>query len=187
MAEVAKSVPYDPDKFGEGDLPALGKYHALIIKAEEPDTKNMCVVEFQILEGTVQGQRGKTIKDRYFPNSMDAAPRLKHLWYITKVATLHQINNSFNVPMQSLVGKQVLIEVVMGKPSQKTNANGVVTDYPARPQVGYRPEAIDCKAAGWADVPRNAAALRGELNFEDTPMGGSSEPAKDDGDPFDFK
>lgn len=181
MAQAAPSSAYDPEKFGSGNMPALGKYHVIVIKSEEPDAKGTCLVEYQVLAGTTPKQEGKTIQDRYFPFNEKAADRLNHLWYITKTATLAQIQAGEDIPMSSVLGKQLLIEVSMGKP--RTGADG--TQYPARAQVGWRPEAVECMANGWDAVPRHQGALKGELDFTDTPTGPGA-GGEAGGDLFDF-
>ena len=186
MAQIGKSVAYNPDTFGQGNLPAVGKYHGIILKAEEPNQNGQCLVTLQVLAGTTPGQEGKTIDDRYFPFNEKAADRLKHLWYITQVATLAQINSGEDIPMSSLLGKQILFEVVMSKPRTVGDKT-----YDARPQVGWRPESVDCMVNGWEAVPRNEKALKGELSFDDTPgVGGDQAPpaggAPAAEDPFNF-
>lgn len=166
MPAIAKSVDYDPEKFGAGNLPEVGKYHGIITKAEEPNQNGQCIVELQVLAGTTPKQEGKTIQDRYFPFNVNAAARLKHLFHITQVATLEQINSGEDIPMSSLLGKQVLFEISMSK--ERTDANGKV--FPPRPQVGWRPEAVTCMVNGWDKVPRHEGALRGELDFQDAPI-----------------
>ena len=166
MAQVPKTVNYDPATFGQGDLPAVGKYHVVILKATEPDAAGQCLVDFQVLAGTTPGQEAKIITDRYFPFKEKAAERLKHLWYITNVATLAQINNGDDIPMSALEGRQLLIDVSMGKDYTNPTTG---KHYPPRPQVSWKHEAITCMEGEWAAVPRHQGALKGELNFDDTP------------------
>lgn len=184
MAQVGKAVGYDPETFGQGNVPQPGKYHGIILKAEEPNATGQCIVQLQVLSGTTPEQEGKTIEDRYFPFNEKAADRLKHLWFITKVATLAQINSGEDIPMSSLLGKQILFEVSMSK--ERTGTDGKV--YGPRPQVGWRPESLDCMSNGWDAVPRHAGALKGELNFDDAPMPGQSSPqaSAPAEDPFNF-
>lgn len=180
MAQVPKST-YDPESFGQGNAPQPGKYHAVITKSEEPNQNGQCLVQFQVLSGTTPKQEGKTIDDRYFPFNEKAADRLKHLWYITGAASLAEINSGEDVPMSKLLGKQLLIEISMSK--ERVGNDGKT--YPPRPQVGWRPESIQCMVNGWEAVPRHQGALQGQLEFgSDTPM--PPQGGQAGGDPFDF-
>lgn len=190
MVAIARTVAskYDSDKFGESNWPDVGKYHAIITKAEEPNDNGQALVDFDILSGTTPGQEGKTIGERFFPFSEKAASRLLHLFFISGAASEEQIHSGEDIPMSMLVGKQLFIDVVFqeGKPYTKDGVEKPGVDRNVVSWSGFG----KLDDPDWKGVPKNQGAIDSG-GIEDVPLDDASsavsdgiDAAADDEDPF---
>lgn len=168
MVAIAKTIAkgYDKDNWAGVKMPPVGKYHVVIVRAEEPDSKNKSIVEYMVLAGTVKGQEKQIAEDQYFPLNEKAAKRFIHLLVITGAATEKQIRDGDDIPCSMLVGKQLLISVVK---QEAREADG--KSYPARLQVDYRGIAA-VNDPDWNDVPKNKDWLSGKLSIADLNLDG---------------
>ncbi len=101
----------DPHEIGGGTGPTPGKYHVLVKAVDEtfsnPKLPNLIPIEFEILHGTIPGQKGRTHRELFSvePKNVD---RLKRL---AMILGLIGPGEQKNVVFAEGIGRQCIIEI----------------------------------------------------------------------------
>ena len=145
MVELNATNAKSEDDIG-GGWPEPGRYHVGVLDADESLSESTSIiVEFQILAGNPDGQKGRTIKE-YFALTAKAVPRLHR--FLLSIG----IKPAGEIDMGITVGRQLVIEIEAGK---YTDSAGNEKDSVSVSYMGFW--SVTNQAV--ADVPKDKAML----------------------------
>jgi hypothetical protein len=141
----------DPENLNDRPMP--GKYHVLLQSVDENDPK-IVAVDYEILSGTVNGQEGRTGRERIFRHEKDSMSVSKRLVMFALASGLTSLDamvqakqggKKMAIDLQQAEGRQICVELMKDKTGQFTNWS-------------YR-GIWACDAPESADIPKNEGML----------------------------